>query len=323
MVVSEIIKFLPKLTLMRVIVLMSTFNGEKYIDEQIRSILQQLPPDGHLIIRDDGSSDGTVARIRAFEDVRIELLEGHNTGFATSFLTLLALAPSNAEMVMFSDQDDVWLPEKIQRAWQHLLPHSAQPALYGSAQMLVDESLNPLQPTPPWPRQPSFSNALTENIITGCTAALNQPAMLLLQSAGAPVTIKFHDWWLYLVVSAFGVVTYDNRPTLLYRQHTKNLIGHGAGWWGRQTQMLRFLIKHNWTGILLAQIAAILQHFDGRLNAEQTKLVTDYFRVVGTSAKPRWRLIFGFRRWRQKAIHEPIFRIFLLWHIMQSMFSRK
>ena len=189
--------------------------------------------------------------------------------------------------------------------------------------MLVDEVLSPLHPTPPWPREPSFSNALAENIITGCTAALNQPALLLLQSAGVPKGIQFHDWWLYLVVSAFGVVTIDSQPTLLYRQHTTNLIGHGAGWWGRQTQMFRFLIKHNWTGILLAQIAAITQHFGSRLTAEQTKLLADHFRIVDTSAQPRWRLIFSFRQWRQKTIHEPIFRIFLLWRIIESILNRK
>ena len=209
---------------MRVIVLMSAFNGERFIDEQIRSILDQLPPSGLLMVRDDGSYDGTVARIQAFNDARIQLLCGENIGFAHSFLTLLSLAPPNADMVMFSDQDDVWLDGKIQRAWQHLQPLQNQPALYCSAQVLVDEALVTLHPTPPWPHPPSFANALAENIVTGCTAALNHPAIQLLQRAGVPGGVRFHDWWLYLVVSALGTVVVDEQPSLLYRQHSKNLL---------------------------------------------------------------------------------------------------
>src|SRR5687767_4472450 len=211
---------------------MSTYNGARFIREQLQSILQQLPPRGQIIVRDDGSRDGTVDEVGAVNDARITLLRGANLGFGRSFLTLLAHAPSDADMVMFSDQDDVWLPNKVERAWRHLRALDGQAGLYGSAQMLVDSALRPLYPTPPWPRGPSLTNALTENIITGCTAALNRPALELLQRAGVPDGVHFHDWWLYLVVSAFGSVVYDNQPALLYRQHGGNVIGHGAGWLG-------------------------------------------------------------------------------------------
>jgi glycosyltransferase involved in cell wall biosynthesis len=299
---------------MRIVVLISTYNGERFIEEQVRSILVQLPADGVLMVRDDGSSDSTVSRIETFEDPRISLVRGKNMGFARSFLTLLVEAPSNAEMVMFSDQDDVWLPEKIERAWQHLKPLMAQPALYCSAQLLVDVTLRPLQATPAWPREPSFVNALAENIVTGCTAALNQPALALLQSAGVPEGVRFHDWWLYLVVSAFGAVVVDNQPTLLYRQHGENLIGHGAGWLGRQLQMLRFLLKHDWVGILLGQVAALKHYYGDRLHAEQSALLEIHFRIDEKCALPRWRLVFGSRRWRQTGLHEIPFRILMAVH---------
>lgn len=291
---------------------MSTYNGERFIDEQLRSILDQLPADSILMVRDDGSWDGTVARIQALGDRRIHLTLGKNVGFARSFLTLLCMAPSDSDMVMFSDQDDVWLPDKIQRAWLHLQLHVSMPALYGSAQMLVDESLNLLQPTSPWLREPSFINALAENIITGCTAAINQPALTLLQKAGVPKGVQFHDWWLYLVISAFGVVIVDKQPTLLYRQHHANLIGHGAGWWARQTRMLKFLLQNDWVGILLGQVSALKSNYGQQLKPFQLKLLNDHFRTVDTSALPRWRLIFSLKRWRQKIFHEPVFRIFLL-----------
>lgn len=299
---------------MRVVVLMSTYNGERFIEEQLRSIIEQLPADGLLLIRDDGSTDFTVKRIEAFEDPRIRLMLGENIGFARSFLTLLVEAPSNAEMVMFSDQDDVWLAQKIERAWQHLQPLMAQPALYCSAQMLVDEILQPLQVTPPWPHGPSFANALSENIVTGCTAAINQPALALLQSAGVPESVCFHDWWMYLVVSAFGTVVVDNHPTLLYRQHGANLIGHGAGWWRRQLQILRFLLKHDWVGILLGQVAALKYYYGDRLDATKCALLESNFRIIDLQATPRFLPMFSRRRWRQTAFKEMLFRVLLALH---------
>lgn len=297
---------------MHVIVLMSTFNGERFIEEQVRSILDQLPADGLLMVRDDGSIDGTVARIQAFGDARIQISTGQNIGFAQSFLTLLSQTPPTTEMVMFSDQDDVWLPEKIERAWQHLQPQEHRPALYCSAQMLVDESLVALHATPPWPHPPSFANALAENIVTGCTAAINQSALQLLQQAGVPEGVQFHDWWLYLVVSAFGTIVVDNQPTLLYRQHGTNQIGHGAGWWGRQMQMLRFLRKHDWVGILLSQVTMLQREFGRQLSREQCGLLEKYFNVNEQQTQPKLRLIFSLHRWRQKTNQEPAFRLLLV-----------
>lgn len=298
----------------RIVVLMSTYNGARFIDEQIRSILEQLPENGLLMVRDDGSRDSTVSRIKTFTDPRIRLVCGENMGFARSFLTLLSAAPQEAEMLMFSDQDDVWLPEKISRAWQALQPLAAKPALYCSAQMLVDEALRPLQVTPPWPRGPSFSSALSENIVTGCTAAINRPAVELLQHAGVPEGVHFHDWWLYLVVSAFGIVVVDDKPTLLYRQHGANLIGHGAGWWGRQTQVLRFLAKHDWVGILLGQVAELDMRYGDRINAKQRSLLRNYFNFFDRRASPKWRLVFGLHRWRQTFVQEITFRILMALH---------
>lgn len=298
----------------RIVVLMSTYNGERFIDEQIRSILEQLPESGRLMVRDDGSRDSTVSRIKAFQDSRIGLVCGENMGFARSFLTLLSTAPRDTEMLMFSDQDDVWLPEKIDRAWLRLQPLSSQPGLYCSAQMLVDETLRPLQVTPPWPRGPSFSSALSENIVTGCTAAINRPAIELLQRAGVPEGVRFHDWWLYLVVSAFGTVVVDDEPTLLYRQHGANLIGHGAGWWGRQIQVLRFLLKHDWVGILLGQTAELNMRYADRMDAEKRSMLQNYFNFVERSASPKWRLILGLHRWRQTLVQEITFRILMALH---------
>ena len=293
---------------------MSTFNGQRYVKAQLQSILEQLPAGGCIRVRDDGSSDDTVAAIRAVNDDRISLKTGPNCGFGASFLTLLAAAPADADMVMFADQDDVWMPGKIDRAWRHLHRLGNVPGLYGSGQLLVDEALRPLHPTPPWAHGPSFANALTENIITGCTAALNRPALALLQRAGVPQGVRLHDWWLYLVISAFGTVVHDEHPTLLYRQHGANQIGHGAGWLGRYRGILSFLMRNDWVGILLAQVRALQHHYGDALSPAARDLVLGYFGDSGGKTVPRWSLIFSARRWRQNPVMDLMLRVLLLLH---------
>ena len=298
----------------RVVVLMSTYQGERFVAEQLRSILGQLPPSGRVLVRDDGSRDGTAAIVDGLADPRVQLQRGANLGFGGSFLTLLLQAPADADLVMFADQDDVWLPGKVERAWQHLLPLGDTPGLYGSAQMLVDAQLHPLQATPPWPGPPSFAGALTENMITGCTAALNRAAVQLLQRAGVPAGVRFHDWWLYLVVSAFGQVVFDEQPTLLYRQHGQNQIGHGAGWLGHQWQIIRFLMRNDWVGILLAQVAALMRCYGAALPPLQRQLVERHFEQRGDRWRPGWRLVFSLRRWRHTAFGEAALRLLLALH---------
>jgi glycosyltransferase involved in cell wall biosynthesis len=295
-------------------VLMSTYCGERYVAEQMQSILSQLPAGGRILVRDDGSNDKTVAAIEALQDRRIKVIRGHNLGFGASFLTLLAQVPHGVDMVLFADQDDFWLPGKIARAWQHLKPFGDTPALYGSAQMLADASLRPMHATPAWPHGPSLASALTENIITGCTAALNRSAVQLLQSAPVPQGVRFHDWWLYLVLSALGQVVYDNEPTLLYRQHGNNQIGHGAGWWGRHMHILRFLWLNDWVGILLGQVAALMTHYGQALDPGARELILQHFQFYGGRARPRWSLILSTRRWRQGLVWDLALRLLLALH---------
>lgn len=299
---------------LRVVVLMSTYNGEQFVAEQLLSILAQLPEGGRVLVRDDGSRDGTLVALAAIRDNRVCMVSGENLGFGRSFLTLLAAAPHDADMVMFSDQDDVWLPGKIERAWRHLRTEGARPALYASTQMLADANLQPLHVTRSWQRPPSFAGALAENIVTGCTAALNAPARRLLLRAGVPDGVHFHDWWCYLVVGAFGRVHFDPQPTLLYRQHGMNQIGHGAGWLGRQLHILRFLLRNDWVGILLGQVHAFWSNYGAELDADARQLLLTHFTIGPDTAAPGWRMVFGWRRWRDSLATEGAFRLLLLLH---------
>lgn len=290
---------------MRVVVLMSTYRGARHVREQVESILAQLPAEGRLIVRDDGSPDGTLGVLRGFADPRLSVTAGANIGFVRSFLTLVAQSPADAQMVMLSDQDDVWLPHKIERAWQAIGASGATPTLYCSRLQLVDENLRDLGLSPRWPREPSFLNALTENIVTGCTSALNPAAVDLLRANGDPARIYFHDWWIYLVVAAFGRVVVDPEPTILYRQHGGNAIGMGAGL-SRYVTMLRFLRKTNWVHLMFNQVENFKAVHGHRLPPQQRKLLDEMFDPRDWHAVAR--LLFLPRRLRQTVVGDVLLR---------------
>jgi len=304
-----------------VVVLMSTWQGERLVQEQLRSILDQLPVGGRVIIRDDGSTDGTVARIQALGDPRIAVVCGPNVGFVRSFFKLLDIAPDDADLIMLSDQDDVWLPNKIDRAATHLAPMRDKPALYCSRLRLVDERLLPIGLSPIWERPPSFRNALTENIVTGCTCAINRAALPLARQYGDPGRIYFHDWWLYLVIAAFGQVIVDREPTILYRQHGANAIGMGSGA-GRYLAILRFLRKKNWIHIMYEQIENFRAVHGAQLQAEDRRLLDSYFDCHRPFTA--MRLLLTPVRFRQSLVGDVLLRLLLLgsWITGRGFLSR-
>jgi glycosyltransferase involved in cell wall biosynthesis len=224
-------------------VMLSTYNGEKYVTELLESVRAQQYPHVRLSVRDDGSSDGTVhlleQLLRGKSHDRLSV--GTNIGAAQSFMTLLREVSPDANYAAFCDQDDVWLPEKLSSAVDTVQGVEG-PGLYCCAVRLVSESLSEIKVHRPCVRGPSFENALVENIATGCTIVLNRAAIELLASR-APRTLLMHDAWCYLVVAGCGSVVYDPHPHVLYRLHASNAIGVGrtlwAEWSGRAARQLR------------------------------------------------------------------------------------
>ena len=210
-------------------VLLSTFNGERFLLAQLNSFLAQTYTDWVLYWRDDGSSDGTLAIMREFttrvgaERCVESPSSGRHLGASPSFLTLLAEFAS-AQAIAFADQDDVWLPEKLHRAAEHLAPAGSQPALYCARQFLVDEALRGAKRSVAH-IPPEFPASLTQNIANGNTLVMNAAAAALVTAMGRPEG-SVHDWWSYIVVSACGgSIMFDEQPQVLYRLHHGNLIG--------------------------------------------------------------------------------------------------
>ena len=223
-----------------VAILLSTFNGERYLHDQLISLTTQTHTDWRLYWRDDGSADRTAALMADFAAGagagRVAVCPGDERLRATgSFLTLLRMAVQGpAAWFAFADQDDVWMPEKLAHgvaALQALPPH--QPALYFCARALVDADLARVGEVLAPGRPPGFPAALTQNVAPGCCMMLNRAAAELIGQSDVPEG-TWHDWWSYVVVSANGGTVIAGETTdILYRQHSFNLVGEPRGFWHR------------------------------------------------------------------------------------------
>lgn len=215
-------------------ILMSTYNGQKYISEQLNSILSQTYENWKLLIRDDGSNDGTQKIISEYskKDERIVIVDDGlgNLGSAGSFLMLLKRV--DTACFMFSDQDDIWLPDKVSITLSRISSDDI-PQLVFTDLHVVDKHLNVLSDSFMKLSRfdtltgVTFSKLIIQNIVVGCTMAGNQrlierSGLLNSELIGSVV---MHDWWLALTACVHGKLIYVSDKTILYRQHGNNHIG--------------------------------------------------------------------------------------------------
>jgi glycosyltransferase involved in cell wall biosynthesis len=259
-------------------VLMSTYNGTDYLREQIDSILAQDHPHVRLLVRDDGSSDGTVSVLREHETEHenVDVITGENLGVTDSFFRLLERA-GDADYYAFSDQDDVWKKDKLSRAVASLEREQRsgeEPFLYFSRLEFVDENLNHLGYSPKV-NVTGFRNALIQNQSIGCTSVINAAARRLLVQ-DLPDEALMHDWWVYAVVSAFGRVVHDPTPTILYRQHSSNVVGDTPSRLKHFFKRLRRFMTRNWKNDIFRpsnQARRLAQIFGDQLGDKERRLV--------------------------------------------------
>ncbi|MCX4219522.1 MULTISPECIES: glycosyltransferase family 2 protein [unclassified Pseudomonas] len=239
-----------------VAVLMCTYNGQRFLAEQLTSIGRQTHDNWTVVISDDGSTDKTLEVIESFANRldqigKVSVVQGPKRGFAANFLTLACRKEIQADFYAWSDQDDIWQENKIETAldWIKTIP-SQVPALYCGRTRGMDSQGTPLECSPLFSRPPAFANALVQSLAGGNTMVFNQAARELFISAGEQLDIVSHDWWAYLLVTgAGGQVFYDAQPFVLYRQHEDNLVGSNSGFTARLSR-LRMMLKgrfSNWT----------------------------------------------------------------------------
>ncbi len=218
---------------MRAAVLLSAYNGEKYIRTQIDSILAQdcqIPFD--LWVRDDGSSDGTTQILEQYaQEGKLRWYTGDNLRPAKSFLDLVKHCPGYG-FYAFADQDDFWKPEKLSRGIARL-QEAEGPCLYFSNARMVDGDLKDMgrdvYKTNPYK---DYYTLVCQGGLLGCTMMFNSALAQLLQDAPSPDTLIMHDFYAVLVCDLFdGAVIYDSVATMLYRQHANNVVGMSRNKW--------------------------------------------------------------------------------------------
>lgn len=211
----------------RVLVLLAAYNGEKYLAEQMDSVLAQEGDfDLTLRIRDDGSRDGTAALLASYAarfPEKVEVLSGENLGYNACFFALIDSA-EGYDFVALCDQDDKWMSGKIQAAVK-ALEGIKGPALYACPSLMTDDSLQPRGTTRLKKRPITPANALIQNICPGHNQLMNRSLLELVQKPRDVSRIYVYDLWIANLAALYGTIVFDPEPRTWYRQHGGNELG--------------------------------------------------------------------------------------------------
>ena len=216
----------------RIEILLGTYNGARYLPDQLHSLQDQSYHNWHLWVSDDGSGDATRSLLNAWSDrIPMTILNGPRRGVAQNYLSLIFHPDMPVDApVALCDQDDIWLPHRLERALASLKECGDRPALYCGRTCLISATGTTIGPSPLPKRKPDFRGALVHNIVAGNTVVLNPAAMRLIRQSRQPHTASHHDWWLYLLLSGAGAkLLFDPEPVLFYRQHATNTVGAHRG----------------------------------------------------------------------------------------------
>lgn len=288
----------------KVQILMSTYNGERFLEEQLNSLLQQTYDNMEILIRDDGSKDGTAAILKKYQEKydNIQVYLEENVGLTKSFFTLLQR--SDADYIAFSDQDDVWLEEKVERAVERL-EKIKEPALYCSNKILVDTNLKIIKENAHRKLKPAFENAVVECICTGCTSMMNR-ALAENIKEHIPENAIIHDWWCYLTASYLGKVIFDENAYIWYRQHERNVIGASSTWFGTVRAKVAY-VKEN-KGKLKDQLENFSKLY--HQNPDKDKLIQ--LLLASEKMPEKRKVVFGHVFYRQEKLDNVLTRFLFL-----------
>lgn len=267
---------------MRVSVALCTYNGARFLSEQLQSIARQTLVPDELVICDDGSTDGTIEILQAFAatsaiDVRLHLA-AQRGGVVANFAR--AMAGCTGDVIALADQDDVWLPDKLKITIGAL--HAAQDALGEETPLLAHTDLRVIDAAKSvladsfWAHQgirlqhpDALSELLLENFVTGCTVVMNRA--LRDQALPIPPGAIMHDWWLALVAATRGKVVTLPNATMLYRQHGSNTVG------ARRRNVVKYIL--GWREFIgrvearIGQSEALAAHLRGGLSKDAEELI--------------------------------------------------
>lgn len=289
-------------------IVMATYNGEKYLREQIDSILENTYTDWKLEICDDGSKDQSIVIAKEYEANFPDKIQVHvnkkNLGFVHNFLQ--GAQRAKGKYVMFCDQDDVWLPSKIEHTLQYIKKMEKHygvdmPLAVFTDAKVVDAKKRELHP--------SFFQSgkldatkldlrylLMENKLIGCTVLFNRKVLDYLSVL--PQEARYHDWWIGIIVASFGKIGFLKESTLLYRQHEKNVVGN-QNFLSYITNRISSLRKQKEALVSTERQAYnILKIFQNQLPLKEKRIITEFSMLGKRNWFARRRILIKYGYWK-------------------------
>lgn len=277
---------------------MCTYNGERYLEEQLDSIQNQGHKNWRLFVNDDGSKDNTLNILKKYQkkwgSKKLHIRRGPKKGFCQNFLQIISDKKIHADLFFLCDQDDVWMPHKLSHTIKKISRlNPKQPILYcaRTTYFSKDVSYN-LGQSELFQKPPSFKNALVQSIAGGNTMAFNNRLKVIIQKYQY-IDVISHDWWLYIMNELVGGKTlYDPQSTILYRQHSSSLIGSNRGF--------------------LAKLRRLRMLIDGTYRYYNSRHMNEFNRLYLRGIRSNIRLINRFQILRDKSLMERLGMIKML-----------
>lgn len=276
----------------KVQILLSSYNGEKYIRQQLDSIFNQEGLELHCLVRDDGSTDNTLDVLYEYQNKydKLEVIRGHNIGYKASFMKLMDKS-GEYDFYAFADQDDVWLPSKILKATEQISDVGGEsPVMYHSNCTLVDSNLNyiAMLHTKDIITPSSKVKALVQGFVHGCTMVFNYDARNLILKYN-PKKETAHDFWIPLIFVYLGKIIYDKESYILYRQHSDNVFGnHSSIQTIFKGMKMRYLDKSFYSDI----VNEVLNGYGDYLKSEDSEILNE-ISVYKSSIYKKTKLLFN------------------------------
>ena len=288
---------IPKVT-----VLLATFNGARFLEEQLTSLFDQQGVDIEVKVNDDGSTDGTMEILDKWKAKGLNILISQSSGIGPSraFLSLLQSCDEK-QFVAFCDQDDIWEANKL--ITQVQLCKTSKVFMAFSERKYIDSLGRVVGRSQKLRNLPTFENALIENIAPGNTILLNSSAIKLINSYVSP-SITHYDSWIYLLVSGFGGCEYISEPLVRYRLHENNQVG-----------IRKFNLKRFETSALqfIDQASYLSKASKHDLSAENKLVLAKFTAVLQANGKIyKAKAVFGTKFHRQRLIDQIGFKIAFL-----------
>ncbi len=295
-------------------ILLSTYNGEKYLKEQIDSLFNQTYQDISIIVRDDGSSDNT---LEILNDYKLVLLKSSgNIGVKKSFSLLLeyAMQNKNSKYFMFCDQDDVWKKDKVEKTLLKMQDmervYQNNPLLVHTDLKVVDDKLTIINNSF-WeheyimPQLNNLNRLLMQNTITGCTMMINKELANL--ALPVPTESIMHDWWIGLVASKFGKIGVIEKSLIQYRQHSTNSIGAKGFSYRNILQkvfdiFLNRNLDRNYLYINIIQAKVFLKIYKDKLDQNNIDMLIDFINIDNKSFLKKRHLLLKHKLLKQGLI---------------------